>query len=402
MAPAGREVILGVNRDATWGPLLMVGLGGVLVEALGDVALAPVPLDHAAARALLGRLKGAALLGAYRGAPPADIDALVELMVRLSQFAADHADEIAEIDLNPVIVHAKGQGVSIVDALIVKQQRRRNAARPNEGTVDGPFKDIAVEKTGHVALIEIRRPPNNFFDIALIQEIAGALEALDEDAECRAVVLAAQGKAFCAGANFGDGSTLDKDGQRPGERNRDAAVQHLYLEAIRLFRTKKPIVAAVHGAAVGGGLGLAMVADFRVACPETRFVANFTRLGFHPGFGLTVTLPAVIGATKAALMFYTSRRVTGEEAYAMGLADVLVPQDQVRAAAMKLAAEIAENSPLGLIATRATMRGDLADRVRKATEHELKEQTWLRKTDDFKEGVKATAERRLPNFTGKR
>ena len=83
----------------------MVGLGGVLVEALGDVALAPVPLDHAAARALLGRLKGAQILGPYRGMPPADIDALVDLMVRLSQFAADHADDIAEIDLNPVIVH---------------------------------------------------------------------------------------------------------------------------------------------------------------------------------------------------------------------------------------------------------------------------------------------------------
>ena len=124
MAPPGREVILGVNRDPDWGPLLMVGLGGVLVEALGDVALAPVPLDHAGARALLGRLKGAAVLGAFRGAPPADTDALVELMVRLSQFAADHADDIAEIDLNPVIVHAKGQGVSLVDALIVKQQPR--------------------------------------------------------------------------------------------------------------------------------------------------------------------------------------------------------------------------------------------------------------------------------------
>jgi enoyl-CoA hydratase/carnithine racemase len=144
-----------------------------------------------------------------------------------------------------------------------------------------------------------------------------------------------------------------------------------------------------------------MVADFRVACPETRFCANFTRLGFHPGFGLTVTLPAVIGATKAALMFYTSRRVRGDEAHAMGLADVLVAQDQVRAAALALAAEIADNAPLGLMSTRATMRADLAERVRKATEHELTEQTWLRKTDDFKEGVKATAERRLPNFSGR-
>jgi enoyl-CoA hydratase/carnithine racemase len=263
----------------------------------------------------------------------------------------------------------------------------------------GHFTDIAVEKTGNVALIEIRRPPHNFFDIPLIQEIAGALEALDADADCRAVVWAAQGKSFCAGANFGDGSKLDKDGRRPNEPAQGVAP--LYIQGNRLLRTKKPIIAAVHGAAVGGGLGLAMVADFRVACPETRFCANFTRLGFHPGFGLTVTLPAVIGPTKAALMFYTSRRVTGEEAFAMGLADVLVPQDEVRAAAMKLAAEIAENAPLGLIATRATMRGDIADRVLKATEHELKEQTALRKTDDFKEGVKATAERRLPNFTGR-
>jgi enoyl-CoA hydratase/carnithine racemase len=258
--------------------------------------------------------------------------------------------------------------------------------------------DIGIEKSGHVALVEIRRPPHNFFDIPLIKEIAEAFESFDEDVNIRAIVLAAQGKAFCAGANFSDGSTLDGQGRRPNEPG--PGVAPLYVEGNRLFRTKKPIVAAVHGAAVGGGLGLAMVADFRVACPETRFCANFTRLGFHPGFGLTVTLPAVVGQTKAALMFYTSRRVTGEEAYAMGLADVLVPQQQVRDAAINLASEISENSPLGLVATRMTMRGDIADRVRKATDHELEEQTRLRKTEDFKEGVKAVFERRLPNFGG--
>jgi enoyl-CoA hydratase/carnithine racemase len=263
----------------------------------------------------------------------------------------------------------------------------------------GPFKDIGVEKIGHVALVEIRRPPNNFFDVALIREIASAFEALDTDPECRALVLASQGKAFCAGANFGDGGELARDGARPGEAM--PGVAHLYVEGNRLFRTTKPIVAAVHGAAVGGGLGLAMVGDFRVTCPEARFCANFTRLGFHPGFGLTVTLPAVIGATRAALLFYTSRRIGGAEAHAMGLADVLVPQEEVRTAALSLAAEIAENSPLGLAATRATLRGNLADRVRAATEHELVEQTRLRKTDDFKEGVKAMAERRVPVFSSR-
>jgi enoyl-CoA hydratase/carnithine racemase len=261
----------------------------------------------------------------------------------------------------------------------------------------GPFKDIGVDKSGHVALIEIRRPPHNYFDVALIRELASAFEKLDEDADCRALVLASQGKAFCAGANFGDD---DRDGSALlGGPTSGAA--DLYLEGNRLFRTRKPIIAAVHGAAVGGGLGLAMVADFRVTCTEARFSANFTRLGFHPGFGLTVTLPAVLGPTKAALLFYTSRRVSGDEAFAIGLADLVVPQDQVRAAALSLAAEIAENSPLGLMATRATLRGNLADRVRAATEHELAEQTRLRKTDDFQEGGKAMAERRVPNFTGR-
>ena len=261
------------------------------------------------------------------------------------------------------------------------------------------YKDIGVDLEKHVATIEIRRPPHNFFDVALINEIADALDALDADDACRAVVLASQGKSFCAGANFGDGATLDASGRRPGESMQPIA--HLYTHAVRLFGAKKPIVGAIHGTAVGGGLGLALVPDFRVTCPEARFCANFTRLGFHPGFGLTVTLPEAIGKQNAAMMFYTGRRIGGEEALRMGLADVLVPQTQVRPAAQKLAAEIAENAPLGVMATRATLRAGLAERVKAATAHELAEQTLLRRTEDFKEGVKAMAERRVPNFAGR-
>ena len=260
-------------------------------------------------------------------------------------------------------------------------------------------KDIGVERDGLVATNEIRRPPHNFFDVALINEIADAFDALEADDGCRAIVLAAQGKSFCAGANFGDGSTLDTEGKRPGEAM--APIAHLYTHAVRLFGARKPIIGAIHGAAVGGGLGLAMLPDFRVTCPEARFCANFTRLGFHPGFGLTVTLPEAIGRQNAALMFYTSRRFTGEEAFRMGLADLLVPQAEVRAAAQKLAAEIAENAPLGVMATRASLRAGLAERVRAATAHELEQQIELRKTADFKEGVKAMAERRVPDFSGR-
>jgi enoyl-CoA hydratase/carnithine racemase len=261
------------------------------------------------------------------------------------------------------------------------------------------FTDIGIETIGHVTTIEIQRPPFNFFDISLINQIADALTAADNDPEIRAVVLAAQGKAFCAGANFSDPNRQETEKKTNGDpADSLGQISHLYLQAVRIFRAKKPIIAAVQGAAIGGGLGLAVSADFRVTCPEARFAANFTKLGFHPGFGLTVTLPELIGQNNAELMFYTSRRVTGEDAFKMGLANVLVPQDQVRAAALKLASEIAECSPLGLLSTRATMRAGLAERVLAATNHELAEQTRLRATEDFKEGVKATEERRVANF----
>ena len=263
------------------------------------------------------------------------------------------------------------------------------------------YTDIGVEKVGHVGTIEIRRPPLNFFDVSLINQIADALEEFDRDIEIRASVLAAQGKAFCAGANFGDPARQEAEERAKTDPASNLPINHLYVQAVRIFRNKKPIVAAVHGAAIGGGLGLAVAADFRVTCPEARFAANFTKLGFHPGFGLTATLPELVGKNNAELIFYTSRRITGDEAMRMGLANECVPQDQVRSDAMKLAQEIAECSPLGLLATRATMRAGLADRVLAATNHELVEQNRLRTTEDFKEGVKATAERRVANFRGR-
>jgi enoyl-CoA hydratase/carnithine racemase len=263
----------------------------------------------------------------------------------------------------------------------------------------GQFKDIAVDlDANRVATIELRRPPHNFFDIDLIREIADACEALDQDPACRAIVLAAQGTAFCAGARLGDGADVQDVLVRKSESGQTA---NLYGEAVRLYRIAKPMVGAIHGAAVGGGLGLALVPDLRVTCPEARFSANFTRLGFHPGFGLTHTLPALIGQSRAAMMFLTSRRIPGEEAFRIGLADVLVPQAEVRGTAQTLAAEIAQNAPLGVLETRATLRAGLADRVAAATTIELEKQTRLRTTEDFKEGVDAVNQRRTPRFVGR-
>ena len=260
------------------------------------------------------------------------------------------------------------------------------------------YADLAVQLSQMIATVEIRRPPHNFFDAALINEIADSFEALDREEGCRVIVLASQGKAFCAGADL-----QSQSGPNPAQYLAGAGPsgKQLYKEAIRLFRTRKPIIATVHGPAIGGGLGLACMADFRVTCSEARFSANFTRLGFHPGFGLTVTLPRLVGPQQAALLFHTGRRISGDEAIRIGLADVLVPLEQVRSGAHALALEIAQSAPLAVLSTRETLRRGLADAVEAATERELVEQEWLRKTEDFQEGVRATAERRLGNFRGR-
>lgn len=254
------------------------------------------------------------------------------------------------------------------------------------------FGDVAVELDGDsfVATVELRRPPNNFFDVDLIRSLADAYDALDEEPACRAIVLAAAGKHFCAGADFS------------GSSRGTGAAGDLYAEAARLFEAATPVVAAVQGAAVGGGLGLACAADFRVGSPETRLTANFSRLGFHHGFGLTVTLPPLVGQQRANELLYTGRRIDGSVAADIGLLDRLAPTaEEIRPVANELAAEIAAAAPLAVRSIRSTMRAGLADRVREATAREDAEQARLRETADFREGIRASGERREPRFEGR-
>ena len=168
---------------------------------------------------------------------------------------------------------------------------------------------VSVEQHGeHVGVVTLRRPPNNFFDTAIVREVADAYDELDRTDWCRAIVLAAEGKHFCAGLDFAANAGQD--------------IAELYRQALRLFATPLPVVAAVQGAAIGGGLGLALSADFRVGTAASRFSANFARLGFHHGFALTVTLPAVVGRQAAADLLLTGRRIGGEEAFALGLCGI--------------------------------------------------------------------------------
>jgi 2-(1,2-epoxy-1,2-dihydrophenyl)acetyl-CoA isomerase len=260
--------------------------------------------------------------------------------------------------------------------------------------VDSPSDSVSVDLgDDFVATVEIHRPPDNYIDVAVIAALADAFEGLEKESICRAIVLCSEGRHFSAGVAFGRSSeAADGELLRSGD---------FYREAVRLFGAEIPVVAAVQGAAVGGGLGLALAADFRVASPESRFWANFSRLGFHHGFGMTVTLPALVGQQAALELLYTGRRVRGEEARSLGLCDRLVTADRIRAEAHALAAEIAVSAPLAVRAIRQTLRGDLADRIRQATEREQAEQVRLMQTEDFREGVRAVSERRDPQFGGR-
>jgi enoyl-CoA hydratase/carnithine racemase len=254
------------------------------------------------------------------------------------------------------------------------------------------YGEVSFAREGHVAVLTIDRPPNNHVSVDLIRDLADALDYVDAEIELRAVVLAAAGKVFCGGADLTAPTGL--------LGGKDTTLE-LYTQAARLFGAKKPIVAAVQGAAIGAGLGLAVVADFRIAAPEARFAANFVKLGFHPGFGLTHSLPRLIGEQRASLMALTGRRIKAGEALAWGLVDAVEPLETLRAAALALAAEIAENAPLAVQATRATLRAGLVQAIRAQTDIEHREQAILRQTADFAEGVRAVSERRPGNFQGR-
>ena len=232
-----------------------------------------------------------------------------------------------------------------------------------------------------VGTIEICQPPHNHLNgdiLARVLEVAGELKS----AGARALVLCSEGKNFCAGANFGAMS---------GRAD-------VYELGVQIVAQPLPIVAAVQGATVGGGVGLALAADLRITTPDSYFWINFSRLGLHHGFGLSVTLPRAVGAQKALELLYTSRRIDGTAAFEIGLCDEVVPTETLRDRAHAVAAEIASNAPLAVREIRRTMRGDLASQMMAAMKAEREVQDKLMRTADFREGTAAVRERRSPVF----
>ena len=250
--------------------------------------------------------------------------------------------------------------------------------------------DLILGRDGKVATIRLARPPHNFFDAAMLGGIADALAETDADPTLVVTLLTAEGRSFCAGANFAGGFAAS-----------GASANTVYTQARRIFARTKPLIAAVGGPAVGGGLGLAVAADFRVASPSARFHCNFSTIGLHPGFALTTTLPALVGAQKALDIMLTGRRIGGEEAVAMGLADRLSGPDSLEADAMVFAQALAGQAPLALRSIRDALPRVSMAAAEAAMAAEEIQQTALFQSADFQEGIKAGSERRPPRFEGR-
>jgi enoyl-CoA hydratase/carnithine racemase len=254
---------------------------------------------------------------------------------------------------------------------------------------------VSVHHDGDVAVVTLRRPPHNLLTEPVLRALADALAGLASGA--RAAVVCSEGRSFCAGADFRSGDAPD-----PTEHgNFEERTAAFYKQAVRIFESPVPVVAAVQGAAIGAGFGLALACDLCVVGELGWFQANFVRLGIHPGFALSTTLPRVVGPGRGAELLLTGRRVVAAEAGRIGIAQRVVPDGDEVSVAQEMAALIAAGAPLAVSSTRETLRHGLADAAREAMRHELAEQTVLAGTVDAVEGVSAMLEGRDPRFEGR-
>ena len=257
---------------------------------------------------------------------------------------------------------------------------------------------VAIDESG-VATMSWDLPPHNFVDDAFAVELNRHLAVLDHDSAVRAIVFAPAGRHFCAGWDHSPPTVSPRSetsARRPGPAAFDAVANF-----VALLSGTKPRVAAVQGAAIGGGLGLALAADARVTCAEARLSANFAALGLFPGSAMTVTLPHVVGPSVASVLLGTARRLTGTDAVDIGLCDRLAPRADVASGAHALAVELAALPPLAVSSIRATIRAGLISTLPELFAAETAHQQRLHDTDDFIEGVAAVNARRPPRFRGR-
>jgi len=246
---------------------------------------------------------------------------------------------------------------------------------------------IVTPASAYVRHVEMTGGGTNPLGLDLVVELAAALDELADDPDCRSVVLSSRDRHFCAGAT----AKFDSGGL-------PWSTSELYAEVPRLFAFPKPVVVALNGAAVGGGAGLAMVGDWRQIATDARIQINFSQLGYTPGFGLTRSLPELVGPHRALELMVTGRPVTAEEAVAMGLCDASSAPEELLNEAVERAEVFATGAPGPVRALKHSHRAALIRDLPAVLHAELARQSEFKQTEDYAEGIRAGKERRPPQF----
>jgi enoyl-CoA hydratase/carnithine racemase len=261
---------------------------------------------------------------------------------------------------------------------------------------------VVLEVQAGIAIVRLDRESNRN---AMTPELLDAFEArigeLRRRSDVRAVIVTGSGACFCSGADFRTAAELMQRSGLEGQPGLRESARRVYASFLCLLELELPVIAAINGHAIGGGLGLALACDLRVASRSARLGANFVRLGLHPGMAVSYILPRLIGVERAAELLFTGRIVTGEEAERLGLVGAAVEPAEVLPRAHALAEEIAAAAPYAVRLTKRSLYDALGFDPRAAVEREAYAQALCGQTEDAREGISALFGKRKPEFKGR-
>lgn len=255
---------------------------------------------------------------------------------------------------------------------------------------------VLYEAADRVGMITLNRPDQrNAMTPELLDAFSEAIGQARADSEIRCLVITGKGRCFSAGADLR--SSLQRSDL--GKPSKEASFA-MYEPFLQVLEVTVPVIAAMNGHTVGGGFGLTLLSDIRVANVDAKYGANFARLGIHSGLGISYVLPRLVGPAHASELLFTGKLIRGSEAARIGLATHAVEAGEVLPTAMGLARAIAGSAPMAVQQMKASIRRGLRWEIREAALEEAGLQAASLDTDDAKEGVAAILEKREPAFTG--